>query len=137
MKFKEKLNRFMYGRYGFDELSFALLLISVVLSLVRLFIRNTALNLSLYALDVLLFALIIYRMFSRNIYKRKSENAKFKKIVGKPASVIKLNINRIKYRKTHVYRKCPHCKNVLRLPKVKGKHHAACPVCGNSFEVNI
>lgn len=137
MKFKEKFNRFMYGRYGFDELSLALLLISVVLSLSRLFVHNTALNLSLYALDVLLFVLVIYRMFSRSTYKRKSENAKFKKVIGKPASVIKLNINRIKYRKTHAYRKCPHCKNVLRLPKVKGKHHAACPVCGNSFEVNI
>ncbi len=137
MKFKEKLDRFLYGRYGFDELSLVILAVSVILSLVRIFVRNTAVGLSLYAIDILLFASVIYRMLSRNTYKRQSENEKFKKAFGKPGAFIKLSINRIKYRKTHVYRKCPHCKNTLRLPRIKGKHHAACPVCGNSFEVNI
>ena len=41
-----------------------------------------------------------------------------------------LRKNKFRDRKTHVYRKCPHCKAQIRLPKVKGEHKCACPKCG-------
>ena len=70
---------------------------------------------------------------SRNIPKRRAENARF---VG----FFKLRRNKWKDRKTHVYRKCPTCHAILRLPKIKGKekgkgkHTVCCPRCANKFE---
>lgn len=137
MSFKEKLAAFMYGRYGIDELSCLLMILSVVLSVVRMFIPSVIAGLTIYLTDILLLVVAAYRMFSKNTVKRRRENEKFKSFFKPIKAFFSINFNRIKYRKTHVYRKCPHCKNMLRLPRVKGKHHAACPVCGESFEVNI
>ncbi len=137
MNFKNRLYSFMYGRYGVDKLSYALWIISIVLSVAIIFIPIVAVKISLQLLSVLLLIYVFFRMFSRNHYKRRKENEKFIKLTKPISSFFKLNINRFKYRKTHCYRKCPHCKNQLRLPKVKGSHKVACPVCGNSFSVKI
>ena len=79
-------------------------------------------------LPMILIFVIFYRIFSRNIQKRRQENEKF-------CGFFKLIRNRFRDRKTHVYRKCPKCKAVLRLPKAKGKHTVVCPRCKNRFEV--
>ena len=39
--------------------------------------------------------------------------------------------------KTHVYKKCPRCHSVLRLPRRKGKHTTVCPKCKNEFKVYV
>ena len=71
---------------------------------------------------------IFFRTMSRNIAKRRAENQKF-------CNFFKLRKNKFRDRKTHVYRKCPSCKAVLRLPKAKGKHTVSCPKCKNKFSV--
>ncbi len=116
MNFKNRLYSFMYGRYGVDKLSYALWIISIVLSVAIIFIPIVAVKISLQLLSVLLLIYVFFRMFSRNHYKRRKENEKFIKLTKPISSFFKLNINRFKYRKTHCYRKCPHCKNQLRLP---------------------
>ena len=40
-------------------------------------------------------------------------------------------------RKTHVFRKCPHCKKTLRLPRVPGDHFVNCPLCHTHFSVHV
>ena len=40
-----------------------------------------------------------------------------------------------KDRNTHMYKKCPKCKQKIRLPLKKGKHTVKCPNCGNKFDV--
>jgi predicted RNA-binding Zn-ribbon protein involved in translation (DUF1610 family) len=52
--------------------------------------------------------------------------------------IIKLfDYNKKKYkdRNTHMYKKCPKCKQKIRLPLKKGKHTVKCPNCGNRFDV--
>ncbi|MBQ8331288.1 MAG: hypothetical protein IJX94_02155 [Clostridia bacterium] len=135
-KFKNKLYRFMYGRYGTDTLNKVYLgiYVAVVLiySVVSLFITDPKISAILTAcyllLTLLLIVLIFFRMFSRNVAKRRRENETF-------CGFFRLLRNRFRDRKTHVYRKCPKCRAVLRLPKAKGKHTVVCPRCKERFRV--
>ncbi len=135
-KFKNKLYRFMSGRYGSDTLNKVLLWIYVgvvvVYTVASLFVKNDlALSLMLLCyllLTVTLIVVIFFRMFSRNTTKRRRENDRF-------CGFFRLRKNKFRDRKTHVYRKCPSCRAVLRLPRAKGKHAVICPRCKNRFEV--
>ena len=131
-KFKNKLYRFAYGRYGTDTLNKVLLWVYVVwvlvLSIVSLFIDSVWFSLFYWVSTIALVIWMIFRMFSRNIVARRKENEKF-------CNFFKLRRNKFRDRKTHVYRKCPECKVVLRLPKSKGKHFVVCPKCKNRFKV--
>ncbi len=137
MDLKNKLIAFMYGRYGTDALSYFMWAISIVLSFSVLFIPGFIIKLIIQLVSATILVLVFLRIFSRNLTARRSENTKFLRLTKPITSFFKLTFNRFKYRKTHVYRKCPHCKNTLRLPKVKGKHGVKCPACKKSFDVNI
>ena len=132
-KFREKIIRFMYGRYGADQLYYGLLILSFVLMLINAFIRLLVLDIAVWVILILM----IYRTFSRNIYKRQLENQKFLKIWNPIKSKLSLLISRIKESKTHRYRKCLHCKAILRLPKRKGRHTVNCPRCHRDFDVRV
>ncbi|HHV28204.1 hypothetical protein [Acetivibrio mesophilus] len=131
--FKSKLARFMYGRYGTDELSNWLFVVYFILLIANLFIRSNIISLLIYAVIFI----VIFRTFSRNIYKRQRENEKFMKLWKPVKSKGTLTIQRIKDIKTKRYRRCPHCKSVLRLPRKTGKHKVDCPRCHNEFEVRV
>ena len=137
-KLNNQFRRFLYGRYGSDTLGNVLLGVYIFIILAyaigSLFIPpeavKTKLTLSLlyYALTIALFILIFFRMLSRNIVKRRRENERF-------CGFFRLCKNKFRDRKTHVYRKCPKCRAVLRLPRAKGKHSVVCPRCKHRFEV--
>lgn len=137
MRLKERLYRFMCGRYGSDSLSRLMLVLYVVLSVVSLFISNPWVGFSLWLIMNFLVVIIFYRMFSRKIYARQRENQIYMNIKRKIGEYFKYRINKWKFRKTHVYKKCSFCKAVLRLPKKKGEHNVKCPKCSKSFKVKI
>ena len=131
-KFKSKLYRFMYGRYGTDTLGNVLLITYFVILVLHTFIGffwgNVWVDAAVWLISSALAVTVICRMFSRKIVKRRQENEKF-------CGFFKLRRNKIRDRKTHVYRKCPECKAVLRLPRAKGKHTVVCPRCKKRFNV--
>ena len=131
-KFKSKLYRFMYGRYGTDTLGNVMLVSYIVIILLYTFIGfffdSVWFDVAVWVVSTALAVTIFWRMFSRNIAKRKKENDKF-------CGFFRLRRNKFRDRKTHVYRKCPDCKAVLRLPKAKGKHSVVCPRCKKRFTV--
>ena len=86
---------------------------------------------------MVLLILSAFRVLSRKIEARRRENAVYMKIIGKFKGFFKLTGNKWRDRKTHVYRKCPKCKSVLRLPKKKGEHTVACPKCRERFDIKI
>lgn len=133
MKFRDKVIRFLYGRNGNDALNQALFWTYLVLLLLNLFVRSYILT----AIELIPVGLYLFRFLSRNIYRRQTENRKFLKIRGKITGFFKMQKNKFRDRKTHVYRKCPHCRAVLRLPKKKGKHSVRCPQCQKSFSLHI
>ena len=122
----------MYGRYGSDKLNQVLLITYVVIlfvySVLSFFISSVWFDLAVLLVSISFVITIFYRMFSRNIAKRRKENEKF-------CGFFRLRKNKFKDRKTHVYRKCPKCGAVLRLPRAKGKHTVVCPRCKNRFTV--
>lgn len=134
---REKLASFFYGRYGTDALGKFTLIIYVLLSAVLLFVKNTVAVIVIQVISWLLFILIFYRMLSKNIPKRMAENQKFLKITKPVREFFLLQKNKWKYRKTHIYRKCPQCKVHIRLKKLSGEHTCRCPKCGKFFTVKI
>jgi len=130
---KQKLMRFMYGRYGMDKLYYFLIVFSLVLSLIGSFSRIPYFSFVSYALIFYAF----YRFFSKQIHKRRAENAKFLKVWNKVKSFFVLWKHRFRDIRSKRYRSCPNCKHVIRFPLKRGKHQAACPRCKKDFSVRI
>ena len=141
MRLKERLYRFMYGRYGGDDLSQFLVGVLIALCVidifVEIFIETWFISLPLTLLRLGLAAWIFFRIFSKNICMRQKENFAFLRIKRKIKEFFQYLKNKWKYRKTHVYKKCPSCKSKLKLPRKKGIHNVKCPKCSNNFSVKI
>lgn len=131
MKFIDKLQRFMQGRYGPDELYRFMLIICLIIIIVNMFIGSIILRI----IELIIFTLALYRFLSKKKYKRIEENKKYLKITGKIKKYFKYQKNKYKDRNTHMYKKCPKCKQKIRLPLKKGKHTVKCPNCKERFEV--
>lgn len=121
--------RFMYGRYGSDQLNFALIIFSILLSLTARFSHSSI----LYIISNLILLICFVRMFSKNIQKRYRENlffkAKFDPIKNKIVGIAKGT----NARKTHKFLKCPKCRQKIRVPKGRGKIKITCPNCKDNF----
>ena len=131
MKFGDRYIKFMKDRYGIDELYKFLLLICFVLLVINTFVSNNIIRL----FEVLLIVIIFYRYMSKNIKLRKKENDKYLEIKDKIIKLFDYNKKKYTDRNTHMYKKCPKCKQKIRLPLKKGKHTVKCPNCGNRFDV--
>ena len=77
MNFREKLIRFMQGRYGIDQLSKFILVIGVVCVLISALFGDHPAALIPYFLGWILVIYSYYRVFSRNVTKRYAENQTF------------------------------------------------------------
>ena len=119
-KISDAFRRFMMGRYGTDKLNMAILGTGVALCLLVMFIRGL-LGLVLTLLSYCLMFWAIFRMFSRNTYKRYRENRKYLQLM-----------ERIKDRE-HRYFDCPRCRQPVRVPRGKGKIAITCPKCKEKF----
>ena len=126
-------SRFMYGRNGNDRLCLVLMWVYLALWLVSMV--TAALNLEITSIVIWGFQVItlsywLFRILSKNVTKRRREVERF-------FGFFRNKKNRFRDRKTHVYRRCPGCKAMLRLPKKKGKHTVCCPACSHRFSVKI
>lgn len=132
--------RFMAGRYGPDHLNTALIIAAFVISLVW---RLTGLRI-LYVLSLLLLLTALFRFLSRNLHARRAENDRFLRFwwpirtktlrfFSRLRTRIRDFFIRLKSRKTHKFFRCPSCKNLLRVPRGKGRVQITCPKCGERF----
>ena len=132
MKFKERVQQFMYGRYGMDGLGKFMSWTSIILLLCSM----------LFGLDILYFVSVglliwcYFRMFSRNIQKRYQENCVYYRYVNIVGDFFKRQKSYLKQSKTHHIYKCPQCKQKIRIPKGKGKVAIRCQRCGTEFIKN-
>ena len=133
MSFRERLYRFFSGRNGSDALGRTVLFAALAVDIANLFLNS----LILYVIAMILLAYSFFRMFSRNVYKRQVENQRFCRAFRPIKNFFVLRKNKRRDRKTHVYKKCPRCKKVLRLPRVSGEHTVKCPCCQNRFGMKI
>lgn len=122
----ERIRAFMYGRNGMDGLNIALLVFYLLLGLLlpRYFIFRLIMLIPL--------GLAAFRVFSRNLPARRTENDRFMVYFNKVKDFCTKWNRRLQDTK-HKYVKCRTCGQTLRLPKGKGKLNITCPKCGAKF----
>ncbi len=120
-KLSAALRSFMTGRYGTDRLNMVILCAGLFVSLLSMWIRVPALNMLFFVLSYGLMIWAICRSLSRNTYKRYQENRRFLQLW-----------NRLKDRHNR-YFDCPKCRQVVRVPRGKGKISITCPRCKEKF----
>ncbi len=148
MRFREKLYRFMYGRYGVDELYYFIFVLALVLSVVDfvlgLIFHDSAvvdiIGISVSIVVFVLFVWMISRFMSRNLYKRRKENERYlgafravKRFLSFNTSCGSKSRNQDDW--TYIFRDCTKCGSTLRLQRREGRHKVKCPRCSHGFYV--
>ena len=130
---KEKLIRFMQGRYGVDQLSKFLLILGLIAVVVSsVFVDNIA-GFIFYILGWILVIYCYFRVFSRNVQKRYAENQKFLNARYEWTVKAERRKKRFAQRKQYKFFKCPMCKQDVRVPRGHGKICITCPKCREQF----
>ena len=127
-KFRNALYRFMYGRNGVDALSWALVVLEVVLSLLSSFMHVRGVSQALYFVSTALMFVVLLRIFSRNLARRQAENAKFL-TWRTPKANASRGAKARRADKAHKYVRCS-CGAYCRVPRGVGKIELTCPKCG-------
>lgn len=133
---KEKIGRFMAGRYGNDKLNQFMMAVFLGCAVLNLFVRNAYASTVLNSWECLLILLIYIRMFSRNISKRYAENQKYLALENRLRRFFGQKRYLMQQRKEYHIYKCPGCKQKIRIPRGKGKISIRCPKCGEEFIKN-
>ena len=129
-KIRAGFARFMAGRYGTDQLNFALLIVSLAGSIIG---SLTGLGILTLLADVLLIVML-WRMLSKDRYRRAHENQVYlEKTYGARRAATEW-VNRVKNSKKYRYFVCPKCKKRLRVPRGVGKVTITCKDCGTKFD---
>lgn len=125
---REKLQRFMMGRYGNDRLNQFLMILALICLVISFFGPGF-----FYGIALVIMVGAYYRMFSRQIYKRAAENQKYYQLELKVKNFFKKKKSEFSQLKDyHIYR-CPNCKQKIRVPRGRGKIAIRCRKCGNEF----
>ena len=121
-RFGNTLARFMYGRYGSDRFNRFLLVLYLILWVLSALFRGWT-GLIFYVLATATMVWSLFRMFSRNIPRRLAENRWYLH-----------QLTRLKDIRRYRYRRCPHCRGMLRLPIKRGRRTVTCHRCRTQFK---
>ena len=119
----------MMGRYGNDTLNNHLLILVIILIVSNIFLQNPFIQ----VFEIMLWGYVIFRMLSRQVYKRNAENEAYLNLfkpINRKMNLIKKNAQD----KDNKYFRCPSCKQMVRVPKGKGKVEITCPKCRTRFD---
>ena len=129
---REKMMRFMAGRNGNDQLNLFLYAADAILLIAATLVRGQAGRWMWLAVLILL-GYIYFRMFSKNLTRRREENGKYLRLRYSILAGLKLRRAKWVQRKDYKFFTCPSCKTMLRVPRGHGKIKIVCRKCGNSF----
>ena len=127
------VSRFMYGRNGLDQLGRCTLWLMIGVNVIGIFLRSGLFSALISVLSTALVIITLFRFFSRNLYRRRAENAVFLNKVWYP---VQRRFSGTKNRVTdreHCYFTCDKCRAVCRVPRGKGNIIITCPRCGNQI----
>lgn len=129
------LARFMYGRNGWDQLNQALFWGYLFVWVAELVFRLLRQGLAVRVCEAVLFALmvfILFRTFSKNLYRRRTENQRWVSwycgLKNRSAGARARHAD-----KAHKYFTCKQCRTICRVPAGKGKIVITCPKCGSQI----
>lgn len=129
-RIRANLSRFMSGRYGVDQLGHEMVICALVMTVIGALTRFGLLSLMADALLLL----ALFRIFSKNRYKRAAENQDYLARTLKMRTGMAEWMNRMKNRKKFRYFSCPKCKMRLRVPRGVGNVTITCKGCGEKFD---
>ena len=142
----QRLALFLSGRNGADALGKACFILYFLLVILNLFLGSKILS----VLILLLLILMVFRFFSRDLSRRRAENAKYLAVRTRVrdtfcrvplfrsiGAFLSKKVRRISKLPTKCFRTCPSCKAELCLPRRRGKHTVRCPRCANEFAIRI
>ena len=127
--FRSRLQRFMAGRYGMDNLGRFLLWAVIGIIALNIFIRSDI----LWFAEIALLAYCYARMLSKDYVKRQKENDMYLRW----SFHMREAWSRWRYKGDqalhyHIY-KCPSCGQKIRIPRGKGRISIHCPKCHTDF----
>lgn len=128
---QRKVADWLRGRQGPDDLAVFCVDLAIVLVVINLFAGVMWIN-------VVVLALVVYAMFriqSKNLGKRASENEAFLKALGPARPWVQNPKAAWRELRTYKHVKCTSCGQKVRVPRNKGKLRVTCPKCGSKFEV--
>ncbi len=129
-KLSQSISKFMYGRYGNDSFNQFLIGVWLAEAIINLFLHSVI----LYLFGTVLCIVVFYRMLSKNLVKRRRENAAWYEFSTKMKQSFRFWTVRIRDRKVARFFKCPKCKAPIRMPRKVGKFNIRCAKCGNTFQ---
>ena len=129
-KIRASFARFMSGRYGADQLSYAMVILALVMTVVG---ALSGLGLLTLMADALLIVMFV-RMLSKARYRRAHENQVYLEKTQNVRRAVTEWMNRVKNSKKYRYFTCPKCKSRLRVPRGVGSVTITCKSCGNKFD---
>lgn len=129
-KFRAAVSRFMSGRYGSDQLNLTMVIGALIVTTIGSLSGVYFLTL---AADALLL-LAIFRMFSKDRYRRAHENQVYLEKTQKVRRAATEWVNRVKNSRKYHYYTCPKCKQRLRVPRGVGNITITCKQCGTKFD---
>lgn len=129
-KFRAAVSRFMSGRYGSDQFNLTMVIGALIVTTIGSLSGVYFLTL---AADALLL-LAIFRMFSKDRYRRAHENQVYLEKTQKVRRAATEWVNRVKNSRKYHYYTCPKCKQRLRVPRGVGNITITCKQCGTKFD---
>ena len=133
---REKLMRFMQGRYGIDTFSRFLLIVGLAVVFLAALLSDGIIGFILYCVGWVLVIYCYFLMFSRNVSKRYGENQKFLARTAKIRGFFRGQMNIWRQRRVYHIYTCPNCRQKIRIPRGKGRIEVRCPKCGTTFIKN-
>lgn len=126
----KRLNDWMRGRNGADELGNTVVALSIIVLIINLFAHTRVLAVGALAMAIY----SCWRMSSKNVTARRKENREFLKAFAPAIRWIKNPKASINEQRSYKHLTCPTCGQQMRVPRGKGKMRVTCPNCHKKFE---
>ena len=127
---RDKIYRFMQGRYGTDDFYKFLFWVALIGIVINWFFKSQLLSFAVTL--ILIYA--VYRVLSKNHSARYAENQRYLQATAKIRYWFDQQKKLMEERKYHHIYTCPKCRQKIRIPKGKGKIMIRCPKCHHEFQ---
>ena len=129
MQWIQKILFYMKGRYGYDEFSKFLFIVGLLFGVLSNFVGGRIVS----AIGIAILTFGVLRILSREKTKRIKELQVYSRIKQKLTTRYYKLKNRWAQRKAYAIKKCPNCKQKVRVPRKNKKIRITCPSCQTKF----
>ena len=127
---RDKIYRFMQGRYGTDDFYKFLFWVALIGIVINWFFKSQLLSFAV----TLILVYAMYRVLSKNHSARYAENQRYLQATAKIRYWFDQQKKLMEERKYHHIYTCPKGRQKIRIPKGKGKIMIRCPKCHHEFQ---